>query len=250
MYGSEGLPGKLPPFPAPPQPYRASLNDEQILEGMKSISLNARELLEDARCLFDGGRHARSAALAILSLEENFKKLSLLVHPLIRGDPKGRREFWRAYANHRVKSGTPATFPFMLGEIGEEERAALTKELERWADALKQRGLYADCYRRGAGLRWAVPSQDVGEVEARTAIRLAEQFSAPDLDDDLLLEIARYGGESGNVLEVLLAMADEMERLSEGDQWGPLAEAPDNIRRFVERVARELSQEQESDGGP
>ena len=250
MHGSEGLPGKLPPFPAPPQPYRAALNDEQILEGMKSISLNARELLDDARFLFDGGRHARAAALAILSLEENFKKLSLLVHPLIRDDPKGRREFWRAYANHRVKSGTPATFPFMLGEIGEEERAALTKELERWADALKQRGLYADCYRQGAGLRWAVPSRDVGEEEARTAIRLAEEFSAPDLDDDLLLRIARYGGATGNVLEVLLAMADELDRLSEGGHWGPLAEAPENIRRFVERVARELPPGREAGGGP
>lgn len=250
MYGSESLPGKLPPLSAPPRPYRAALNDKQILEGMKSVSLNARELLDDARVLFDGGRHARAAALAILSLEENFKKLLLLVHPLIRDDVEGRREFWRAYANHRVKSGTPATFPFMLGEIGEEERAALTKELERWADALKQRGLYADCYRRGADLRWAVPSRDVGEVEARTAIRLAEQFSAPDLDDDLLLEIARYGGESGNVLEVLLAMADEMERLSEGEQWSPLAEAPDNIRRFVERVARELPPGQEAGSVP
>ncbi|MDP9476854.1 MAG: AbiV family abortive infection protein [Actinomycetota bacterium] len=217
---------------------------------MKSISRNARELLDDARFLFEGGRHARAAALAILSLEENFKKLMLLVHPLIRDDPQGRREFWRAYANHKVKSGMPGSFPFMLGRIGEEERAALTKELERWADTLKQRGLYADCYRRGAGLRWAVPSRDVGEEEARTAIRLAEQFSAPDLDDDLLLQIARYGGASGNVLEVLLAMADELDRLSEGEQWGPLAEAPENIRRFVERVARELPPDQEAGSGP
>lgn len=214
------------------------------------MSLNARELLDDARFMFDAGRHARAAALAILSLEENFKKLSLLVHPLIRDDPKGRREFWRAYANHRVKSGTPATFPFMLGEVGEEERAALTKELERWADALKQRGLYADCYRQGAGLRWAVPSGDVGEDKARTAVRLAEDFSAPDLDDELLLQIARYGGASGNVLEVLLAMADELDRLSEGEQWGPLAEAAKNIRRFVERVAGEVAPEQGAGGGP
>lgn len=249
MHGSEGLPGKLPPLPAPPQPYRAALNDEQILEGMKSISLNARELLDDARFLSDAGRHARAASLAILSLEENFKKLVLLVHPLIRDDSRGRKEFWRAYANHKVKSGTPATFPFMLGEI-EEERSALTKELERWANALKQRGLYADCYQQGAGLRWAVPSRDVGEEEARTAIRLAEEFSAPDLDDDTLLQIARYGGESGNVLEVLLAMADEVDRLLEGEQRGPLAEAPENIRRFVERVARELSSDREAGGGP
>jgi AbiV family abortive infection protein len=249
MHDSERLPGKLPPFPAPPQPHRAALTDEQILEGMKSISLNARELLDDARFLFDAGRYARAAALAILSLEENFKKLSLLVHPLIRDDTKGRKEFWRAYANHRVKSGTPATLPLMLGEIGEEEWAALTKELERWADALKQRGLYADCFQQGAGLRWAVPSREVGEDEARTALRLAEQFSAPDLDDDLLLQIARYGSESGNVIEVLLAMADEMERLSEGEQWGPLAEAPKNIRLFVERVARGLPPDHEAGSG-
>ncbi len=250
MHGSEDLPGKLSPLPPPSQPYRAALNDEQILEGMKFISLNARELLDDARFLFDAGRHARAVSLAILSLEENFKKLVLLVHPLIRNDSQGRKEFWRAYANHKVKSGTPATFPFMLGEIEEEKRSALTKELERWADALKQRGLYADCYRQEAGLRWAVPSRDVGEEEARTAIRLAEEFSAPDLDDDTLLQIARYGGESGNVLEVLLAMADEVDRLSEGEQWGPLTEAPENIRRFVDRVAWELSSDREAGGGP
>ena len=148
VYGSEGLPGKLPPFPAPPRPYQASLNDEQILEGMKSISLNARELLDDTRCLFDGGRHARPAALAILSLEENFKKLSLLIHPLTRDDPKGRKEFWRAYANHRVKSVTPATFPFMLGEIGARGDTRPASQIFFIRDPCSRYGPSA-CSRRG-----------------------------------------------------------------------------------------------------
>jgi AbiV family abortive infection protein len=250
MDRKDSFPGKLPPFSAPPQPYRAALTDEQIVEGMGAISQNAREMLDDARFMLENGRYARAAALAILSLEENFKKLALLVHPLIRDDPQGRKEFWNAYRNHKVKSGTPATLPFLLGEIDEAERAELTKELERWADALKQRGLYADCYREGSGLRWAVPSRAVSEDEARVAIELAQDFSAPDLDDNLLLQISRYAGASANVLEVLLALAYYMDHLSEGEQWGPVAEAPENIRRFVEQVARAHAPRQEANDGP
>ena len=249
MDNRDGFPSELPPRPAPLQPYRTALTDEQIVEEMKAISRNARELLDDARFMFEDGRHAR-AALAILSLEENFKKLVLLVHPLVRDDTRGRREFWNAYGSHKVKSGTTATFPFVLGEIGEEERAALTKALERWADTLKQRGLYADCYREGAGLRWEVPSRGVGEDEARTAIELAQDFAAPDLEDDLLFRIARYAGALGNVLEVLLALADHIGHLAEGERWGPVSEAPKNIRLFVEGVLRSRPPEQDADDGP
>ncbi|CAA9454017.1 MAG: hypothetical protein AVDCRST_MAG02-1301 [uncultured Rubrobacteraceae bacterium] len=32
--------------------------------------------------------------------------------------------------------------------------------------------------------------------------------------------------------------------------FGPLAEAPENIRQFVERVARELASDQETDRDP
>lgn len=75
--------------------------------------------------MLENGRYARAAALAIPSLEENFKKLALLVHPLIRDVPQRRKEFWNACRTHKVKSGTPATLRFLLGEIDEAERAEL-----------------------------------------------------------------------------------------------------------------------------
>ena len=246
-FGLEDLPaveGALPNV------YRGGLKDEELLEGVRTISRNAEELLEDARLLFENGRHARAASFAILALEENFKKLMLFVHPLTREDQQGRKEFWRAWRDHKVKSSTPATMPFVLGQIDEERRVQLTKALGSWADALKQRGLYADCYEEAHAKTgepgWALPSRAVSEEEARRAIEMAVTFSVPLAEEDARWMLA-CAGSSGNVLEVLLALADRAEGLSEGEDWGLIGSSPENVRRFVEAVAESLGKA-ETDG--
>lgn len=231
---------------AVPKVYRGRLADEELLEGARTISRNAEELLEDARLLFENGRYARAASLAILALEENFKKLMLFVHPLIREDQQGRKEFWRAWRDHKVKSSTPATAPFLLGQIDEERRVQLTEALGRWADALKQRGLYADCYEEAdektGEPRWVLPSRTVDEEEARKAIEMAATFSVPLAEEDMRWMLA-CAGSSANVLEVLLAMAERAESLSEGEDWGAIGSSPENVRRFVEAVTKSLGED-------
>ncbi len=228
-----------------PNVFRGQLTDEELMEGARTISRNAEELLEDARLLFENGRHARAASLAILALEESFKRLMLFVHPLVREDQQGRKEFWRAWRDHKVKSSTPATAPFLLGQIDEERRVQLTKALGRWANTLKQRGLYADCYEEAhdnTGVpRWALPSQAVDEEEARKAIELAATFAVPLAEEDARWMLA-CAGSSGNVLEVLLSLADRAEGLSEGEDWGAIGSSPENVRRFVEAVAKSLGE--------
>ncbi len=231
---------------AVPNVYRGRLTDEELLEGARTISRNAEELLEDASLLFENGRHARAASLAILALEENFKKLMLFVHPLVREDQQGRKEFWRAWRDHKVKSSTPATAPFLLGQIDGERRVQLTEALGRWADALKQRGLYADCYEEAlgntGGPAWALPSRAVSEEEARKAIEMATAFTVPLAEEDARWMLA-CASSSGNVLEVLLAMADRVEGLSEGEDWGAIGSSPENVRRFVEAVAKSFGED-------
>ena len=222
--------------------YRGRLTSEQLLEGVGVISRNAGELLEDAKLVFEHGRYARSASLAVLALEESFKKFMLLVYPLVMDDPKGRKEFWNAWRNHRVKSSTPATAPFLFGQISEERRPELTEALGKWADALKQAGLYADCVEEDGQPKWALPSETVGKEEAWRAIELAATFIVPLPDDSVKLMLAD-ASSSENVLEVLLTFADRLEGFSEGQDWELLAMAPNNIRDFVVATLASIAEE-------
>lgn len=229
--------------------YRGLLTNEQLLEGVEIISRNAEELLEDAKLLFGHGRYARSASLAILALEESFKKFMLFVYLFVMDDPKGRKEFWNAWRNHRVKSSTLATATFLFGQINEERRAELTEVLGRWADALKQAGLYADCVEENGQPKWALPSEAVDKDKASKAIDLAATFvvSLPDESVRLMLADA---GTSDNVLEVLLTLANRLEDFSEGQDWGSLTMAPNNIRDFVEATVTSMAAESAESDDP
>lgn len=222
--------------------YRELLTNEQLLEGVEIISRNAEELLEDARLLFEHGRYARSASLAVLALEESFKKFMLFVYPLVMDDSKGRKEFWNTWRNHRVKSSTPATAPFLFGRINEGRRSELTEVLGRWADALKQAGLYADCVEEAGQPKWALPSETVDKDKASKAIELAAMFVVSLPDDSVRLMLAD-AGSSDNALEVLLTLADRLEDFSEGQDWGLLTMAPNNIRHFVEATLASIAEE-------
>lgn len=229
--------------------YRGRLTNEQLLEGVEIISRNAEELLEDAKLLFEHGRYARSAYLPVLALEESFKKFMLFVYPLIMEDPKGRKEFWNAWRNHKVKSSTPATAPFLFGQINEERRSELTEALGRWADAIKQAGFYAGCVEENGQPKWALPSETVDKDEASKAIELADTFVVPLPDESVQLMLAD-ASSSDNVLEILLILADRLEGLSEGQDWGSLTTAPDNIRNFVEAISESIAEKSAESDDP
>lgn len=208
---------RLPPLQEPARQYRGYLTDDQILEGVKAMSKNSQQLLEDATLFFDNGRYGRAAALAILCVEENFKKLTLFIYPMVRESPELCKEFWRnVYTNHKFKSSAPATVPFVLGETDENQRTEQTKVLGDWANGLKQRGLYADCYEGDRGPVWSIPSRDVTEEDARAALELARSYEVPDPDDETLRRIIAGTGSSGDPFEVLVGLANEMEKLGEG----------------------------------
>lgn len=228
-----------------PRGYRGCLLDEQLLEGVVTISQNAEELLSDARLLFENGRYARAASLAVLALEESFKRLMLFMYPLIREDRQGQKEFWKVWRDHKVKSSTPATAPFLLGQIDKARRAELTEVLGRWAVALKQRGLYADCCESSGEPAWSLPSAAVDE--AQTAIEMAAAFSGPLSEEDARWMLA-CAGSSHDALETLLVLADGMEGFTGARDLGALAEAPANIRGFVESTLRSIAEEPKEPG--
>jgi AbiV family abortive infection protein len=223
------------------------MTDEEILEGVRAVSRNAKDLLEDARLLLDHGRFARGASLAVLSQEESVKAAMLLALPLAeREEPYGKR-FRRAMRDHRAKSGVASSGPFLLGEVEGEGRERLSDSLSGWSDRLKQRGLYADRYEGGPGgePRWELPSEAVPEADARAAVELAEraQVPFPEEDQRWLLQLART---SGGGLDALIRLAERLEELlpegsAERADLGAAAGAPDRVRGFAEAEAARLS---------
>lgn len=70
---------------------------------LASLSLsNARDLLEDARLLFERGRYPRATALAVMAIEE-IAKWHLIQDGFIK-TPDGKwKEFWSEVRNHPTK---------------------------------------------------------------------------------------------------------------------------------------------------
>lgn len=90
--------------------------------------------------------------------------------------------------------------------------------------------------------KWVLPSETVDKDKASKAIELAATFVVPLPDDSVRLMLAD-AGSSDNALEVLLTLADRLEGFAEGQDWGLLAMAPNNIRHFVAATLASIAEE-------
>ena len=154
--------------------YNGELNPEQTASGMNAASRNAHRLLSDAKFMFDGGRYATAAALAILAIEES-GKVSILRGLSMAPDKESRRRLWNDYRSHRSKNA--AWILPDLAAKGARTLDALQVATDKDAghtfvlDNLKQLSLYTDCL---GNRHWAEPEEVVDRSLAQMLVTLAD----------------------------------------------------------------------------
>jgi AbiV family abortive infection protein len=79
--------------------FTGRISPQQAADGMNAAERNARRLFEDAQRLFEAGRFATAASLAILSIEES-GKVSILREIVLARTEDEAREGWRQYRRH------------------------------------------------------------------------------------------------------------------------------------------------------
>lgn len=142
--------------------YAGALTREQIAEGMNLAKKNARRLYEDAKTLFDAGRHASALSLAILSIEEAGKSTILRrMSTETSGDQV--KELWREYRSH-IKKNIAWTIFQHLNWDGPTKLGDLRPIFDKLSDhpfvldQLKQLGFYTDCLGKA---HWSDPAEVV-----------------------------------------------------------------------------------------
>ncbi len=160
--------------------YVGALSAEEIAEGINAAIRNARRLASDAKILLEANRHPTAASVAALSIEET-GKVSILRRLATARDDKKVKSLWREYRNHVAKN-TSWILPdlFARGAINlTDVQDAVDPEGEHAAilDAVKQIGLYTDCY---GERHWSEPSEVVEESLARQLVMTAEVLSKID----------------------------------------------------------------------
>ena len=82
--------------------YRGALTPKQAAEGINAATRNAARLLADAEILYNAGRYATAAALAMLSIEESGKP-KIVTRLVGIDDEKEIKQEWTNYRDHRSK---------------------------------------------------------------------------------------------------------------------------------------------------
>ena len=160
--------------------YVGVLSADEIAEGMNAAARNARRLASDARILLDAKRFPTAASVAALAIEEA-GKVSILRRLSTARDEKEVKRVWREYRSHMAKN-TSWILPDLVakGAINLTDfQDAVDPEGEHTAilDAVKQIGLYTDCY---GGRHWSEPLEVVKESLARQLVMTAEVLSKKD----------------------------------------------------------------------
>jgi AbiV family abortive infection protein len=133
-----------------PNPKRA-LTPPEIASGLTTITLNAADLLDDARTLSAEHRYPRAGSLVILALEELAKVPALFAVAI--GERTGTKvswpDFWSGFSKHSVKQDNIAKYGRGLrtGDLLANDGPYahyLPDELGRILDIYKQRNFYVD----------------------------------------------------------------------------------------------------------
>lgn len=157
--------------------YVEALSAEEIAEGINAAIRNARRLASDAKILLEANRHPTAASVAALSIEEA-GKVSILRRLATARDDKEVKSLWREYRSHRAKN-TMWILPDLAAKGAHSLtplRDAVDKDGEHTAvlDAVKQIGLYTDCY---GDCHWSVPSEVIDANLAKQLVMTAEVLS-------------------------------------------------------------------------
>jgi AbiV family abortive infection protein len=154
--------------------YRGFLSPTEVAAGMNAAIRNAKRLLEDATLLMKEKRFPTACSLAILSIEES-GKLSLLRLLATASGEQGLKKAWQSYRDHQAKN-----VAWIIGELARTGARALDdlhtifdpiSDHPAILDAIKQLGLYTDCY--GDKKHWSEPFEVVDEELADSMVFVA-----------------------------------------------------------------------------
>lgn len=153
----------------PREAYRGPLTATQAFDGSQRALNNAAQLLADARLFRDHGRWARSAAMAILAIEE-WGKAEVIRRIYYAGSDQAKlKEAWQAFRQHRAKNLAwvlPFLMPSDATAITPRHAAIIVAVLEnktghaQLLDGWKQQALYVDCVGKA---EWMEPDDAIDE---------------------------------------------------------------------------------------
>jgi len=155
--------------------YTETLTPHQAAEGIRVARHNAKSLLEDANLLYKHDRWPRSAALSILSIEEEGKV------PLIRGlllskSLEDLRKAWKAYRSHTKKNVLAAFTNYIRDNPKLEDFRPIydpKSDFPKMLDAVKQIGFYSDCL---GNVNWSIPDKVVDQELAHYLLTTARML--------------------------------------------------------------------------
>lgn len=171
--------------------YSQRLSPKKAAEGMAVATANSVALLADAQFLFDNERYERSAALAILAIEEA-GKLNILRQILLEDEPAKLKRLWKAYRSHTSKNvlwKLPALVADGARQL-EEFRPLFDENSDHGAylDGLKQAAFYTDAV--GACV-WTTPNKTITKEVAEATITIAKLLAhgIPTMSSEKALEL-------------------------------------------------------------
>jgi AbiV family abortive infection protein len=212
--------------------YRAHLNAAQIAHGINAAIRTARRLAEDARLLFDNGRFATAASIAILAIEEAGKVSILRAFSIAKEHEL--KDGWKHYRSHTEKNRMTAIFDYLMQGANklEDFRGLFSKDAEHTQaiDNVKQLGFYSDCL---GNANWSEPTNVVDEKLARFLVTLAEALVKGEFATEKEIELwAKHLGPVSK--DDMAAMTEALGNWNEDMQRHGLASEGENeMRRFA-----------------
>jgi AbiV family abortive infection protein len=156
--------------------YNGKLNCKQIADGMNAANRNALRLVEDAEILLNVERYATAASLAVLSIEESYKKTILRSMALAINDDE-LQHYWRDYRTH-TKKNILWLMPQLVAEGArqlDEFRSLFETDSKHpyILEKLKQIGFYTDCF----GIaHWSEPFNVIDKDLATILVKIGRVF--------------------------------------------------------------------------
>lgn len=153
--------------------YKGKLSAHQVAAGINAAIQNAKRLSEDASLLFEAGRFASAAALAILSIEES-GKVSILRWLALAKTSEEIAEAWRDYRSHTKKNAS-----WLLPQLTQQGARKLddfkplfeeSSDHPYILDQLKQIAFYTDCL---GTAHWSMPQEVIDRSLAKMLIQVA-----------------------------------------------------------------------------
>ena len=152
--------------------YSGVLTPSQASKGIDAARRNGRSLLDDAILLFENNRWPRSAALSILTIEEE-GKIPLIRELLLARSQKELNKSWKSYRSHVKKNVLAAMIDYVRDNPKLEDFRPIYSpdaDFPQRLDAVKQISFYSDCL---GDVNWSLPEEVVDQQLAHSLLTTA-----------------------------------------------------------------------------